>query len=1556
MTDVRSRIAALSPQQREQLERRLADLTAARGVAGVERIEPRDRSRPAPLGIAQQREWAIERFRGANNIVGAIRIVGGFDLELFGAVLTDVVERHEVLRSTVELQADGTPAQVVQPVTAVEAPVVDLSDLPPDEQGPEVKRHGLLESQRPFDPAQPNRLRVVVLRLAADTHVVLLTTDHAASDAWSWSILADALVTSYLARRDGAAGAPPLEIQFADFAAWQRAKFDPERITAEVRHWQETLAGIPAGAALPTDRPVPARPTYAGAFLNSDLSQDLADGVRRLCESEHASLFAVLLAASSVLMNRYLEQDDLVIGSLVSGRTRAESERLIGCFANPLPLRMQFSGDRTMRELVHQARDVLATALDHQDLPFDRLIEALGLGAEAAQTSLSRLWINVLTVPDSVMEVSGLRITTEPVDLGLASIDLTVTAIPLGDTLRLQWQYMAELFDHATVQVFADQFQTVLSQLVADPDRTVRRVRLAAAAEERPAIGVLPDGVAEPGFVELFQRRVAVAPYAPAVVYDGAATSYRELNRQANRLAHHLRGLGVGPETPVGILLGRSPRLAWAILGVLKAGGVYLPLDPSYPPGRIASMLEDAGVRVLLTEESLAGLASEAIPPEGIVVLDGATPLPGGAQAESDPIPLPSPTSAAYIVYTSGSTGRPKGTVIEHRSLVRFAREVADRLGLGTGDRFLQFASPGFDVLVEELFPIWLAGGAVVITAGHIISGQVDLVDLVARERISVMELPTAYWHEWTRGLDRAGRELPECLRLVLIGGERVLPERLAMWRRTGVPLINDYGLTETTCTSTFFRLDPADPAWDWPNLPIGTPIPLAELRILDSQLEPAPTGGVGELYIGGLSLARGYLGRPGLTAHRFVADPDPARPGQRLYRTGDLVRRRADGNFEFVSRVDAQVKIRGFRVEPAEIESALSRHPDVAECVVALYEPVPGDRRLAGYVVPRAGAALAVAELRRYLEELLPPYMVPAAFVQLDALPLNANGKVDRPRLPAPQDGRMESAEQYAAPTTPLQRKLADIVAAVVGVDRVGIHDNFFEIGGDSIQAIQVVARTQEEGLRLEPYDLFANPTVAQLAEIAGAGPAIDADQGEVSGPLPVTAMQKWFATAGIANPSHWNRSALLDPGFAVDPERMRTAVERLMRHHDGLRQRVLLAGERTRARIAPGGDATPFEVHDLTGRDTGEQDRELTLIAERMQAGLNPSVGPLARFALIRLGERGDRIAVVVHRLAADAVSMDILLQDLHTLLTADGAAAPLPAKTTSWQSWSRRLAAYAKTEDVQSQREYWTALVGSPAAEIPLDGPDGREDDTAADGRTLTVALDPTQTGDLLGAAPGALDSSVDELLLTALSRALGAWTGGSRHVVDLERHDRARLFADVDLTRTAGWFSRTHPLALVCDPGSSPRATLGAVRRELQGVPAGGVGWQLLRQDPDAVPAAPSDLVFGYRDRSGSTGFASAARPLAGDTHPDGRRPYALAVDASVDGDSLTIRWEYSERLHREQTVRDLADRFLAELRALIELAGAPRDESGPEPADFPLARVDGAQLADLLGRL
>jgi amino acid adenylation domain-containing protein/non-ribosomal peptide synthase protein (TIGR01720 family) len=1054
------------------------------------------------------------------------------------------------------------------------------------------------------------------------------------------------------------------------------------------------------------------------------------------------------------------------------------------------------------------------------------------------------------------------------------------------------------------------------------------------------------------GFVELFRRRVALAPTAPAVVFDGTVTTYAELDAAADRLARRLRALGVGRDTVVGVLLDRSPRLPVAILAALKAGGAFLPMDPGYPPDRLSFMLADAGARVLVTQRRLAGAVTGA----GVqtVVLDEPADLPDPAEDLPD---APDPATLAYVIYTSGSTGRPKGAMIEHRSLATFARDVVERLGLGAGDRFLQFASPGFDVLVEELFPIWLAGGAVVIPAKHLISGEDDLVALAERERITVMELPTAYWHEWVRELDRLGRSLPSGLRLVIIGGERVLPQRLAMWRRLGVPLLHVYGLTETTVSSTFFRLDPLDPVQDWPNLPIGTPLPGAHLRVLDRRFRPVPPGGTGELYVGGDSLARGYLGRPGLTAQRFVADPDPDRAGQRLYRTGDLVRGRPDGNLEFISRVDTQIKIRGFRVEPMEIESMLSRHPEVAESVVAVHEPIAGDRRLVAYVVPRNGGVDA-GDLRRHLAGELPAYMVPSAFVELPALPLNANGKVDRDRLPAPDGDRPEATEGYVAPQNPAQRQLAEIIAAVIGLERVGIHDNFFEVGGDSILAIQVVARAQEVGLKLTPYDLFAQPTVASLAEVVATGVTVDAEQGEVTGPVPPAPMQKWFVAAGLAEPHHWNTSVLLELGAAAEPRLLREAVELVLGHHDGLRQRFLLAGERTRARIAAAGDEAPFAVHDLTGLAGSEQDRRLSDLVAETQRGLDLATGPLVRVALFHLGAgRRDRLAVVAHRLVADVRSLRIVLEDLETAMVQLVAGEELRflPKTTSWQSWGRRLAAHARSDEVLSQRAYWTELVTAPAGRLPYDGPVTPGTDTEAATRTVTTTLPAAETAALLRTAVPSLDGTVEELLLAALARTLTGWTGSARHLVDVERHERTHDFADVDVSRTVGWFSLAHPVALTDEPDRPPVATVAAVKESLRAAPVGGLGWPLLRQGSDPVPGAPVEVGFSYvaaPTRPATGAFVVVAEPIGDDRSPRARRPYALEVRVAHSGGDLQVRWAYAAGRHHEATVSGLAERFLTELR---ELARSGRRPDG-SPAQFPLARVDEGQLSELLSRL
>lgn len=1062
----------------------------------------------------------------------------------------------------------------------------------------------------------------------------------------------------------------------------------------------------------------------------------------------------------------------------------------------------------------------------------------------------------------------------------------------------------------------------------------------------------------ESDFVAVFRRRCRLTPDAAAVVFDGAAITFAELDRRSDALAARLNELVVGPDAVVAVLVHRSPHLPVALLAVLKAGAAFLPLDPGYPAERLSYQLGDAGAQVLITEEAVRARLSTA----GVALPD-AVVLVEQERAERPRIPSRStaidPDSLAYVIYTSGSTGRPKGVMIEHRSLAVFSRDVAERIGLGAGDRFLQFASPGFDVLIEELFPTWSVGAALVIPTRHLINGEDDLVALIERERVTVIELPTAYWHEWVRELHRTDTRLPAGLRLVIIGGERVLPQRLELWRSLHVPLMHVYGLTETTVSSTFFRVDPADPTTEWPNLPIGTGLPSAELHVLDRRLRPVPDGGTGELYIGGVSVARGYLGQPGLTAQRFVADPRPDGSGRRLYRTGDVVRRRPDRQLEFISRVDHQLKIRGFRVEPMEIEAVLVRHPGVAECVVTVYEPQPGDRRLVAHLVLR-GDQVPTAELRAWLERELPAYMVPSAFVELAELPLNANGKIDRDRLPAPQLERKEPEASEAESATPVQRRLAEVIAAVVGTGHVGLHDNFFEIGGDSILAIQVVARAQEAGLQLTPYDLFAQPTVASLADVISSGVSIDAAQGEVTGPVPQLPVHRRFVAAGVAEPQHHIRSVLLELATTVDPDFVARAVELVLEHHDGLRQRLLFAGERTRCRIAPVGDPVPLLVHDVDSADEAELGRRMA----ELPGGLDLAVGPMLQVALFRFGgARPDRLAIVAHELVADHLSLQIVLEDLETAMVQQLAGEELRflPKTTSWQAWGRRLSGWARSDEAAEEHAYWSGLVATPTTPLPLERARGvaAELPTEASARTLLTTLDAVETDALTGAVPQALHCRVEEALLAALARSLTHWTGGRRHRVEVERTDRQHPFAEVDVTRTVGPFAVRHPFSLSSEPAEPPVGTVGAVVEAWRAVPGGGLGWPTFAYGAEPPPAAgPADLVFcyrGVRPQPASGAFRVVAEPIGGGRSPASPRRYQVEVEAVVVTGTLEVRWGYSDQTLSTTTVQRLAEQFLTEIRQLIAAAHSVR-EAAPQPADFPLARVRHDQLADLLRRL
>jgi non-ribosomal peptide synthetase component F len=879
MTDLQTRIAALTARQRAQLEERVARLAATRATGGRERIRPRDRSRPTPLSYAQQREWALERFRPSNNIIGAMRMEGDVDLDVLSRALTEITARHEVLRSTVEV-VDGTPVQVVQPVRPVPIPVVDLTGLPPQRQEAAVRRHFDAEVERPFPPQRVPRMRATMLRLDPRTWIGLLIVHHAASDGWSTALVVHEAIQLYRAFHEGRGSPlPPLEIQYGDFAVWQREHLTEEWMAGEVRYWRQVLAGMPPRLALPTDRPYPARRTFEAAQHPVTMPRDMAIAVHRLAEDQNASISMIMLTAMSVMLYRYTGQDDLVFGSAITARNRIETEPLIGCFANVLPLRMRVSRNQTLREVLRHAREVVATAFDHQDFPFDRLVEELA-PRETTQTPLIQMMINVLTTPgelfrttDQAVEMSGLRISPEPVRLGPIPIDMILIVNPRPESIELHWHYSSELFDAGTVIRLANQFSHIMDQLVHELDRRVGEVHLLDTATVTSSPVKASAGETFRGFVDVFQQQVALAPDATAVAYQGSTLSYEELNRDANRLAHHLRAMGVAAETPVGVLVDRSPRLAIAVLGVLKAGGAFIVVEPD----QARSVLSGLSVPVVVTTPELAGQV-EGTGARVVLVDDGDGP-------DTDLPDSPAPGQAAYLAHPAGSTG----VVVSHRSLVTYATEAAARLQLGAGDRYLQYAESGSDGAVEELFPVWTVGGSVVFPAAG-----TRLIAAAEAERATLVRLLTGCFPE----PDGCGQARPGWLRLVIV------PPAPAPGR-TGVPLMSAYRVAGAAGSAILRRL-PSRPGDTAPgHLPLGTPLPSVRAHILDAELRPVPAGGTGELYLGGPTIARGYLGRAGLTAQRFVADP--LTPGQRLYRTGDLACRRADGTVELVGHTESR-------------------------------------------------------------------------------------------------------------------------------------------------------------------------------------------------------------------------------------------------------------------------------------------------------------------------------------------------------------------------------------------------------------------------------------------------------------------------------------------------------------------------------------------------------------------------------------------------------------------------------------------------------------------------
>ncbi|MCP4659325.1 MAG: amino acid adenylation domain-containing protein, partial [bacterium] len=1323
----------------------LAGPDAAAGPQGSPEVPPPeplarrdDAPGNAPLSFAQQRVWLLDRFEpgsALHNLPAVLRLTGRLNPEALTRALNEIVRRHEVLRTSFQAVGDE-PVQVIRPVLDLRLPVVDLNRLGDPERRPEARRLALAEARQPFDPAEAPLLRTRLLRLSSGTpdreqHALLVTAHDIVFDGWSAGVVLDELAALYRAFSAGhSSPLPELPVQYADFAVWQRqrlAKGSPGKLLEnQLAYWHKRLTGLPV-LELPTDRPRPALQSFRGTTEPFSLPAELGRRLEELAREQGTTLSTTLLAAFQALVGRTSGQQDLAVGAVVAHRDRPELEAMVGPFANTLVLRGDLRGDPSFAELLARVRDVVVGACAHRELPFELLVEELEPERNLSRNPLVQvLFVIQNDVPEPARELApGLGVELGSVPTGAVMYDLTLALSRAKAGLSGFLEYNTGLFDASTLRRMAGHFHALLAGLTADPEQRLSQLSQLSPAEQQQLLVEWNDTRSESPrkapIPRLFEVQVERTPDAVAVMLGNefAAAearpaeylSYRELNRQANRLSHHLQALAVGPEVPVGIYLERSPGMVTAILAVLKAGGLYVPLDPTYPRERLRFMIEDSGIPVVLTREDLAGqLPSCSARPFYL----GQT----GPGAEENPTSGATADNLAYLLYTSGSTGRPKGVACNHVGATDLLADFAARAPIAAGDRCSWWTSLNFDVSVYEIFSALLAGGSLCIVPEDVRADGEGFVGWLRGERITSAYVSPSMLPELAKQVQREQEQEQLALRRLLVGVEPIAETLLATIREgiAGLRIINGYGPTEATiCASLYNLRASADGAREPRNTPIGRPSRNTEIYLLDRHLRPTPPGVPGELEIGGDGLARGYHRRPQLTAERFIPNPFSAAPGALLYRTGDLARTLPSGDLMFLGRRDFQVKVRGFRIELGEIEAAVGRHPAVREAVVVAAGPESAaaaeERRLVAYVVREGAEELDAGELRAFLRESLPSYMVPSALVLLEALPRTPNGKVDRRALPAPEPAAAaELAESRAAPRGPVEEILAGIWAEVLEMTgpasrRVGIHDDFFELGGHSLRATQVASRANTAlGVGIGPQLLFEHPTVAELAAVVERLAAADWEAPiEARGPearrapLPLSFAQErlWFLHQLQPEDTAYNIAFALHFAGALDPETLRRTFQEILRRHEILRTTYAIVDEEPRQLISPPGEH-PLPLVDLHALAPGPRQEQLEQLMRHDEGRPFDQVrGPIFRTTLLRLvrppehADAADRAEHVLlfccHHIAFDGWSMGVIARELAVLYRAFAAGAeagtdssplaPLPIQYADFARWQRR-----------------------------------------------------------------------------------------------------------------------------------------------------------------------------------------------------------------------------------------------------------------------------------------
>ncbi|WP_416655629.1 surfactin non-ribosomal peptide synthetase SrfAA [Bacillus amyloliquefaciens] len=1491
----------------------LAQLIAGSERKAAESIMPAAVRETYPVSSPQKRMFVLQQLEGAEtsyNMPSVLRLKGKLDAEKLKSVMKQLTERHEAFRTTFDIK-DG---ETVQRIWA-EADI----DMEYHEASEEDAEQIIQSFIRPFRLDQLPLVRTGLVKLAEHDHLLLFDMHHIISDGASVGVLIDELSRLY-----GGETLEPLRIHYKDYAVWQQTFIESEQYRKQEEHWLRELDGKLPVLTLPADYSRPAVQTFEGDKLVFSLTEEQTSALRSLAKQTDSTMYMVLLASYSAFLSKLSGQHDIIVGSPVAGRSHADLANVIGVFVNTLALRTYPEADKTFADYLEEVKQTALRAFDAQDYPLEDLLQKIEVQRDTSRNPLFDAVFSMQNANAEDLVMEGIELKHHPFDRKTAKFDLTMTADDTDGGLTFVLEYNTALFKPETAETWKHYWLHLLEAAAENPAAKLSELSLVNETEKQALLdawkGKTLSVPRDKTVHRLFEETAARHTDRPAVAYNGVKWTYGELNARANRIARILMDCGAQADERIGILTKPSLEMAAGVLGVLKAGAAFVPIDPDYPEERISYILQDSGAKLLLTQEALDvpdGYTGETI------LLDGSRSilsLPLDENDEANPQTETTADHLAYMIYTSGTTGQPKGVMVEHHALVNLCFWHHDAFAMTADDKSAKYAGFGFDASIWEMFPTWTIGAELHVIDEAIRLDITRLNHYFEEHGVTITFLPTQLAEQFME-LENSS------LRMLLVGGDKL--KRAVKQPYT---IVNNYGPTENTVVATSGVINPEEDS-----LSIGRAIANTRAYILGDRDQVQPEGIAGELCVAGRGLARGYLNREEETAKRFTADPFV--PGERMYRTGDLVKWNAQCGIEYIGRIDQQVKVRGYRIELSEIEVRLAQLAGVHDAAVTAVEDKAGNTALCAYVAPQQAD---IEALKAALKDTLPDYMVPAFWVEMDGLPVTANGKIDKKALPEPDIEAGSAA--YKAPETEMETLLSDIWQEVLGLDQIGVSDNFFTLGGDSIKGIQMASRLNQHGYKLEMKDLFQHPTIEELVSYVERTEGKQADQGPVEGEADLTPIQRWFFEKNFTDKHHWNQSVMLHAKDGFDPAVTEKTLHVLTAHHDALRMIY-----REQKPYYRGLEDAPVElnVFELNGPAEDHEDR-IEREADRLQSSISLETGHLLKAGLFR-AEDGDHLLLAIHHLVVDGVSWRILLEDFTSVYTQlkQGNEPALPPKTHSFAEFAERIKEYANTKAFLKEADYWKELEEKEVCtQLPKDRQSS--DQRMKYTRTVSFSLTAEQTEQLTTNVHEAYHTEMNDILLTALGLALKEWTGEDTIGVHLEGHGREDILDGLNITRTVGWFTSMYPMILEMKHADDLSYQLKQMKEDIRHIPNKGVGYGILRyvtapeHKENLSFEIDPDISFNYlgqfNEMSDSGLFTRSDMPSGQSLSPDTEKPNALDIVGFIENGQMTMTFAYHSLEFHEKTIQSFSDSFKGHLLKIIDHCLA---QDGPEltPSDL-----------------